>query len=413
MENRNENSDVIRHVGDNHVKGEVTSVSSDYFHGEQEGHRDPRDSSDEYDSGSDLEEDFSPSVVVESPTLEQLYKTECAHFCVVPCRPFLRRISDDEIDISHYQVGPKGCKAIANVMKRNTKTTLMNISDNGIGCGGATALADLLKDNYFITVLDVSMNFIGVKGIEAICSMLEVNRYLQELSLAYNNIEDASTPFLARSLKCNSSLRVLNISNNRISDSMLLLGEAIKVNTGLFRLNLSGNSMRRCVLETLLESVKSNRTLRAIDLSFNGLDDYITEHLEALLKSNRALRELDIAHNRFTIASARRIAAGIEKNGGLRVFDIGYNSIQSGGAKMIVDGLVGSNSSVLEELYLDGIPVDDEFETSLSELFDDKLDIYVQFGTRIRGKEHRRRSKEKKVRVFVWFSCRLFHLISY
>eukprot|EP00795_Rhopilema_esculentum_P006087 gene6087-11472_t len=350
--------------------------------------------SDSFDT--DLEEDFPPRV---QPllNLQQLYAVHCREFCVVPCSSFVRSIFKDEIDISHYNIGPKGCRAVAKTMKQNTTTTLLNISDNGVETEGAIAIAELLQENFFLTVVDMSMNSIGKQGIEALCSMLNNNKYLQELSLASNKINDKTVRSIANALKENSTLRVLDLGTNDIgSDGGAILAAAVQANGGLFYLNLGGNFIRRKGAVQLLEAIEANDTLRSVDLSFNGLDVYAANAIESLLKRNTTLKELDISHNRLSSETAQNIAVGLEKNTVLRVLKVGWNPLQSAGAKMIVDGITGSDVTVLEELYLDDIPVTGEFEDALENLFDTTPGVYVQFGTRVRGKGHRKRKKEQK-----------------
>ena len=398
-------SSVIRHVTDFDLDEPSLKEDSSFLNSNT---KTSDNSSDEFDSDieSYLGRELPETIPKESPTIEEYYRCICRQLRVIPCSPFIRKLTDDEIDISHYNVGPQGAKAIAKTLKRNTTTSLLNISDNGLGVDGAIAVADLLRENFFITVLDVSTNFVGRDGIAAICEMLESNRYLLEISLAANKIGDESISCIANALRENSTLRVLDVSSNDISgDGAAVLSCAVKNNDTLLHLNLSGNHIRKRGAIKLIEAVETNTSLRSVDLSFNGLDDHIADALKSLLKKNATLRELDISSNRLFQLSARNIAVGLEKNSTLKVLKVGPNPMQSAGAKLIVDAILGYEFSAVEELYLDGIPVTDEFEASLNDLLDQRSGIYVQYGTVVKGKEHRRRAKEQKVRILFLQIC--------
>eukprot|EP00794_Sanderia_malayensis_P010080 gene10080-11110_t len=350
------------------------------------------------DSGSDLEENLEPTPAPRgAPSLADIYTKTCSGLRIVPCSPFLRQIRDEEIDISHYNVGPTGTKAIANVLKFNTTTTVLNIHDNGIGALGATALASMLQDNCFITVLDISMNFIEESGVKALCDVLKSNKYIVELSLESTKMTSAAAMHVAGALRENYSLRSLNISSNDIGDEGGRgLAKAIRENQSIVYLDISCNNIRKRGAVEIGDAISENATLKTIDLSRNGLADDGAKAFGNALKQNRTLRELNLAENRITENGAWELAIGLEENTALKLLDVGRNPFLTRGAILLAEALITNEQSVLEELYLDDVSVSSDFEPVLAELLKEKQGLYVQFGHILRGEDHRKRGKQQK-----------------
>ena len=67
-------------------------------------------SDDDYDT--DLEKDFS-SVPEDITQGRGAYLKACENLNIVPCSPFLRQLHKSDMNIKHYNLGPKGAEAIA------------------------------------------------------------------------------------------------------------------------------------------------------------------------------------------------------------------------------------------------------------------------------------------------------------
>ena len=219
----------------------------------------------EFETESDLEDDLQPTTPRQAATVEEYYKQFCSDLNVIPCSPFIRKIEDDEIDISHYNIGPKGTKAVAKALKTNTTTSLLNLHDNGIGTVGAKALAEMLQENCFITALDISMNLIKEEAVKALSRMLAKNKYIVELSLESTKITSAGIVHLAAALRENYTLRMLNLSSNEIGEEGgIELANAIHSNHGIVYLDLSCNHIRNKVAISLAKALAANITLKTV-----------------------------------------------------------------------------------------------------------------------------------------------------
>lgn len=354
------------------------------------------------DSETDLESDFTDedagSFNIAKGQLENSYRKVCLKFGIIPCSPFLRHICDEEIDLSHYNIGPLGAKAIARTLKENTTTILLNVHDNGIGVDGAKAFAEMLASNCFITMLDLSMNFIGEGGFEAMSRVLKSNKYIIELNFASTKLNDAAAVFVGGFMEENETLRSLDLNSNEIGDEGCIhIAKGIKSNSSIMFLNLGCNHIRGKGGIAVANALISNSALKTIDLQSNGFADVGTRAVGNALKVNHSLREIDLSQNRITPEGAWALAIGLEENVGLKVLKIGGNPFQSRGAKSIVDALITNKETAMEELYFDDVIVSGDFESLLVELLEQREGLFVQFGTIVKGKEHKRRGPQQKV----------------
>lgn len=353
------------------------------------------------DSETDLEDKSVAKVAAKAVEttgkLEAVYREACRKLAIIPCSPFLRQIYDEEIDLSHYNLGPLGAKAVAKTMRENTTTALVNIHDNDIGGVGVKAFADMLAFNCFITILDLSINSLGKDGFEAFSDMLRNNKYIIELNLASTKLDNTASVFIGRAMEENAILRSLDLSSNEIGDEGAIhIAKGIKANKCILFLNLGCNHIRGKGATSVANALTSNASLRAIDLHCNGFADFGARAIGKALVVNHTLREIDISQNRITPEGAWAIGIGLEENTGLKVLKVGGNPFQSRGAKSIVDSLITNKETTLQELYFDDIIVSREFEKLLTELFEEQDGLYVQFGTVIQGKEHKRRGPQQK-----------------
>lgn len=362
------------------------------------------------DSETDLEEEVEDKpVVVErvdkgKAKLEGIYMKACRKLGIIPCRLFLRHISDEEIDISHYNIGPIGAKAVAKTLKENTTTMLINIHDNGIGAVGARAFADMLTENCFLTILDFSLNFIEEDGFEAMSNMLKSNKYITEISFASTKLNNTAAMFIGKVMEENATLRTLDLSSNEIGDEgSVHIANGIKRNNSILFLNLGCNHIRGKGIPAIADALMYNNVLKTIELNNNGCADSGARAIGNALKVNQTLREIDISQNRIAAEGAFALGIGLEENFGLRVLKLSGNPFQSRGAISIVDSLLTNNETALEELHFDDIAVSGEFEKLLEELLNQQEGLHVRFGAVIQGKEHRRRGKQKKVFNYVTF----------
>ena len=137
-------------------------------------------------------------------------------------------------------------------------------------------------------------------------------------------------------------------------------------------------------------------------MSWNGFADDGAKAVGEALAANNTLTELDISSNRISVVGAKWLAKGLEQNSTLQVFRVGQNPFQSEGAYEILSAVAKNKESAIEELYFDGIPVNEEFEELLEDVLDERTNLSVQCGTAMQGKDRVKRMKKKVVsKVFL------------
>ena len=80
-------------------------------------------------------------------------------------------------------------------------------------------------------------------------------------------------------------------------DHLLSLGEGIKYNHTLVKLDLSSNGLKPCTLKFFLESIVDNTSLADLNLAGNFLDNEFAVDLAHLLEFNQTLHTVDISRN--------------------------------------------------------------------------------------------------------------------
>eukprot|EP00826_Nyctotherus_ovalis_P014812 TRINITY_DN1415_c0_g4_i2.p1 TRINITY_DN1415_c0_g4~~TRINITY_DN1415_c0_g4_i2.p1 ORF type:complete len:164 (-),score=19.04 TRINITY_DN1415_c0_g4_i2:148-639(-) len=132
-----------------------------------------------------------------------------------------------------------------------------------MGNEGAKYISEGLKTNTSLVQLNLRTNCIGDAGIRFICTALGVNKTVSHLSLAHNE---------AKKFKC--------------------VGEMLKVNKGLWHLNLEDNKVEDKAAKAIGEGLKVNKTLLGLDLGYTYI---MSEGIKAIsegLEVNIALRKL-------------------------------------------------------------------------------------------------------------------------
>ena len=352
------------------------------------------ESDDDYDTDLEEESKRAEKYGVDG---KKVYLKVCEDLNIIPCSPFLRQLDNEDINISHYNVGPVGCEAIAIALMKNTNVLTLNISDNSIGGEGAVYLSKLLTENCIISGLDISQNALGTQGAYAVGELLRDNTDLVELNVSSNSFKEKDFEPFVEALRENFTLKILNLSCNSFdSVAGLLMGPAIQDNVGLEVLDLSWNNIRGRGAEVIGESLRQNCSLKMLDLSWNGFGDEGVKSLCEALMVNDTLEELDLTSNRITVRGARDLVKMLSVNNTLQVLRLGKNPFRWNVALEMVKAAVGNAEGQAREFYFDDMPVIKEFEDALDEIIFSCSELMVQCGTRLRGKDRTKKTKKKR-----------------
>lgn len=156
---------------------------------------------------------------------------------------------------------------------------------------GAQELAKLVKEDKLYLGKEQSED-----TIKALAVLLEKRQCMvKELDLGFAKIKDAGVILLSEALKVNSTLNSLDLYGNDIGDAgAAALSEALKVNRTLTCLNLCSNKIGDAGAASLSEALKANRTLALLGLGDNDIYAAGAASLAAAIKVSRTLKGFSI-----------------------------------------------------------------------------------------------------------------------
>ncbi|XP_078594102.1 uncharacterized protein LOC144871953 [Branchiostoma floridae x Branchiostoma japonicum] len=319
--------------------------------------------SDDYETDLELEE---PEAVVQEydPVSEmtRLYRSVCRRTGVVPASTFLRQITERELNMDHYGLGPTGTKCIATALTINTFIERLSLEDNWMTGEGAEYMADMLKENPSITDINLANNRLGTEGAEAMGDMLVENGSLRRVNLAENKFSDRDAMFFAGAMQNNRHMEELNLSGNEFSEvGGGFMGAGIGANETITALNLSWNHLRQKGVFALCRGIRSNNTLQWLDVSWNGFDDEGASGLATVLKYNEVLTYIDLTNNRITSKGAMKMAKALFINKTLQTLRLGKNPIDMDGSLQLLKAIRGNEQSGMHVLDLTDVLLSQEF----------------------------------------------------
>ena len=190
----------------------------------------------------------------------------------------------------------------------------------------------------------------GEVDILLLAEALKVNSTLTVLKLNDNGIGAQGASGLAEALKVNSTLTVLKLNDNYIgAQGATGLAEALKVNSTLTVLKLNGNDIGAQGATGLAEALKVNSTLTVLELNFIGIGAQGATGLAEALKVNSTLTVLKVNFNGIGAQGATGLAEALKVNSTLTVLKLNDNYIGAQGATGLAEALkVNSTLTVLE-----------------------------------------------------------------
>ena len=266
----------------------------------------------------DIQKNFFKEVFEKSNNLKFLHLQYC---CVeVPC------LEEEEIKTENLQIFSLECcklkgksmGTIKKIVNQSPSLWLLDLSGNPIGCEGAKVIADTLKEKNGLTMLGLADIFIenegmqaiaealrhpnaknlsvldlsscnGYRNLEALSEVLKTHTNLQYLYLNYLTLTTSNKDIksLSEALKSNTTLTSLGLVNSDINDAgATYLAEALRLNSNLVQLDLSGNKeITPQGALALWEGLKNNTTLTELDLG-----GYETEDIDGMIGIFEALK---------------------------------------------------------------------------------------------------------------------------
>ena len=166
--------------------------------------------------------------------------------------------------------------------------------------------------------LSLSCAVTGGVGVVLLAEALKVNSTLTELYLDGNGIGDQGVTGLAEALKVNFTLIVLYLRDNAIgAQGATNLAEALKVNSTLTKLHLNDNDIGDQGATSLADALKVNPTLTELTLERSAIGDQGATNLAEALLVNSTLTELHLNGNGIGDQGATNLAEALKVNSSL------------------------------------------------------------------------------------------------
>jgi hypothetical protein len=110
---------------------------------------------------------------------------------------------------------------------------------------------------------------------------------IEKLDLSHKGLTSHQITLLAEALKTNTMLKMLELSGNQIGDAGAeKLADALKSNTALMELGLSSNQIGNVGADKLADALKSNTTLTKLDLNRNQMNRNKCDIIVLMLAAN-------------------------------------------------------------------------------------------------------------------------------
>lgn len=226
------------------------------------------------------------------------------------------------------RIGASGAALIAISLILNKSVHTVNLNLNNIGDKGATCFAEALSVSG-IKKLSLDFNGIWSKGITNLAVGLEKNTTLTSLSLEGNFAGAIGAKAIGKMIKLNNTLRNFDLSKNNIGGKGVChLASPLMNNIVLESVRLSDNHIGTVGAEAIAEIMKVNNTLKWIDISLNHvglthLDGCRAAHVLSLaIKENTKLTSLDLSGNDFDAEGLKQIADGTDANRSLEILEL-------------------------------------------------------------------------------------------
>lgn len=237
-------------------------------------------------------------------------------------------LPDGRLDLCKQNLGPDGCRRIANALNGNEFVRSLLLGTNGIGDSGANDIGVLLRSNTNLEVLYLGCNGITAEGVQILVEPLYKNQHLTGLWLKRNPIGDKGVEAIAKLIANHKSLKVLDLVNCGFGRrGMKSLCSALQnKDCPIERLYLGGNGLDAEDAIELSKVLSRNDRLKSVYLNVGAIGDRGTEAIAKTMERNQNLLELGMASNGISHHGLKSLLPSVIHNRTLRSLDLGYGA---------------------------------------------------------------------------------------
>lgn len=223
------------------------------------------------------------------------------------------------MDLTRHSIGDAYATALSQGIPHHHALSSLVLTSNRLsdrGCHSLLKSVECAK----LKVLDVSSNALGPMSFRRITEVLtEKQCRIQYLGLENTGINDCWVNRLAGALVDNNVLKDLNLARNKLDFRCgNALGELLKCNRSLVRLDLHWNSLGAYGAIPVFEALEFNDTLVELDFSWNSLgkdsSPVLSGSLGRGLRLNEALRHIDLSYNQLSNSECETVGEQLKGN---------------------------------------------------------------------------------------------------
>ncbi|XP_048036226.1 NACHT, LRR and PYD domains-containing protein 12-like isoform X2 [Megalobrama amblycephala] len=218
----------------------------------------------------------------------------------------------EKLRLNKSGVTAEGCAALASALRSNSHLRELDLTENKIGDGGLTLLSDGLKDPHCkLEKLTLWNCNITDEGCAALASALRSNSHLRELDLTENKLGCRGLTLLSDGLKDpHSKLEKLKLYDCGITaEGGAALATTLRSNSHLRELDLTWNKIGGGGLILLSDGLDPQCKLEKLMLRYCNITTVGCAALASALRSNSHLQELDLSGNNLRHASVKSLSA--------------------------------------------------------------------------------------------------------
>ncbi|XP_076316399.1 uncharacterized protein LOC143228866 isoform X2 [Tachypleus tridentatus] len=286
--------------------------------------------------------------------LVRAYRKACDEQGVKPLCRLLEQLQkikslnrkDNNLNLKGEKLTSKHCETLEEVFKRVQFQTV-DLEACGLDDEGSAAVFDMIEYYESASNLNISFNkHIGLRGWQSCSRMLKKTPCIQYIDARNTGLNDQSMLILGRALRLGSGLFILHLENSGLNGrSLVILMAALKLNNVLRELYLGDNKISSADGLQVGNLLRANSWLELLDLRNNNLQDLGMSHvLDGLshqpILGGSGLQTLVLWNNHISSNGMKHLVHSLPHVGNLKTLNLGHNNIGNSGLQQLKQGLM-------------------------------------------------------------------------
>ncbi|XP_052792042.1 leucine-rich repeat-containing protein 74B-like [Mya arenaria] len=297
------------------------------------------------------------------PLPVRVYRKHCKRLKVLPLRRVLGQFGRPRIILNDLCMSLSDVRAACKGLAYETSAAYLDVSGNSLGAVGVSHLLQMLAENKQYIEVRIADNCLTGNGILLVSHHFLAHHVITVLDISGNRLTDTDGTAVANIIKASPQLRVLHVHHNEFCDTAgKVIGKVIANHKGLKELDISWNHLRQRGAIAFCKGVEKNTSIEYLNIGWNGFGFEGCVAMADALRRNCTLEKLDFTCNRIHPPALLELMKGLLSNKILRVLVLDKNPITPSFATVLLEGIMKTPSIALEELSLQGIVVDKDFQ---------------------------------------------------